>query len=260
VYADGRVIWSEESGHSSRTVPEGANELATGYLEQRLSSEGVELLRSEVLGLLDGSGTPLETVAADDEPGGYPAVDVRDGDRLVRAGWTSEGSRIATPELLAALRRIDALLTDTASALPSSAWAVREIRAYVPSHYAVCIETNPPRDESQLLSLLPTRAADVLRDRSRTRHDGDVVASPAGGGPVEVQGRWVRYCSRLTTEEAREVAEGLSGLEPETAGQGKIPLSRLQYQLAIGSQWWERSEIWFEPFLPHGQVTCSVCG
>src|SRR5688572_5547336 len=31
VYADGRVIWSEESSHSSRPVPEGANELATGY-------------------------------------------------------------------------------------------------------------------------------------------------------------------------------------------------------------------------------------
>ena len=32
------------------------------------------------------------------------------------------------------------LLTDTASVLPPSAWAVREVRAYVPTHYAVCIE------------------------------------------------------------------------------------------------------------------------
>ena len=187
---------------------------------------------------------------------------MRDGDRLVRADWDWEWelSGIATPEQLAAFRRVDALLTDTASALPPSAWAVREVRAYVPSHYAVCIETNPPKDESQLLSLLPTRAADLLRDKSRTRLDGDVVASPEGGGPVEVQGRWVRYCSRLTTEEAREVAEGLSGLEPETAGQGKIALARLQYQLAEGTRWWEGTEIWFEPYLPHGQVTCSVCG
>jgi hypothetical protein len=259
VYADGRVIWSEESGHSSRSVPEGANVLATGYLEQRLTLEGVELLRSEVLELLERSDIPLETIPTDDEPRGYPAVDVRDGDRLVRADGDWEGFGMATPEQLAALRRVDALLTDTASVLPQSAWVARKIRAYVPSHYAVCIETNPPKNESQLLSLLPTRAADALRDRSKTRLEGDVEASPAGGGPVEVQGRWVRYCSRLTTEEAREVAQGLSRLEPETAGQG-IALARLQYQLAGGTQWWEGTEIWFEPYLPHGQVTCSVCG
>ena len=128
----------------------------------------------------------------------------------------------------------------------------------MPSHYAVCIETTPPKDESQLLSLLPTRAADLLRDKSRTRLEGDVVASPEGGGPVEVQGRWVRYCSKLTTEEAREVAEALSGLDPETA-EGKVH-GRLQYRLAEGAHWWEGTEIWFEPYFPHGQVTCSACG
>ena len=90
---------------------------------------------------------------------------------------------LATPEQLSALRRVDALLTDPASVLPSSAWAEREIRAYVPSHYAACIETYPQKDASQLLSLLPTRAADLLRDKSRTRRDGDVVGvARAGAG------------------------------------------------------------------------------
>jgi hypothetical protein len=259
VYADGRIIWSEESGQSSRPVPEGANELASGYLEQRLTLDGVELLRSEVVGLLKGSGIPLETVPTDDEPRGYPSLEVREGDRLVRANWG--GTDIAppsrTPKQLAALRRVDALVTDTASVLPASAWAVRKIRAYVPSHYAVCIHTAPPKDDSQLLSLLPTQAADVLRDKSRTRLGGDVVASPDGGGPVAVQGRYVTYCSKLTTEEARELAEALSGLDPEPR------LARLQYQLAgpaEGAHWWEGTEIWFEPYFPHGQVTCSVCG
>ena len=55
VYADGRIIWSEESSQSSRPVPEGANEFTSGYLEQRLTPEGVELLRSEVIGLLERS-------------------------------------------------------------------------------------------------------------------------------------------------------------------------------------------------------------
>ncbi len=61
------------------------------------------------------------------------------------------------------------------------------------------------------------------------------MASPRRGGPVEVQGRWVEYCSKLTTEEARDVAEALSGLDPEPA-----PRRRLQYRLAEGAaHWWE---------------------
>jgi hypothetical protein len=95
----------------------------------------------------------------------------------------------------------------------------------------------------------------VLRDKSPTRLDGDVVASPEGGGPVAVQGRYVTYCSKLTTEEAREVVEALSGLDPDP-GQG----ARLAYRLAQGVHWWETTTIWFEPYFPHGQVTCSACG
>jgi hypothetical protein len=41
VYADGRLIWQRE-GH----LPEGANELATGFLEQRLTPEGVDMLQA----------------------------------------------------------------------------------------------------------------------------------------------------------------------------------------------------------------------
>jgi hypothetical protein len=254
VYADGRIIWS-----TSDSVPEGANEFTSGYLERRLTPEGVELLRSEVVELLEGSGIPLEPVPTDEEPRGFPSLEVRDGDRLVRANWggTDIAPPVRTPEQLAALRRVDALVTDTASVLPPSAWAVREIRAYVPTYYEVCIHTSPPKDASQLLSLLPTRAGDVLRGTSRTRSEGDVVASPDGGGPVAVQGRWAEYCSKLTTEDAREVAEGLSGLDPDPGFQGQV---RLAYRLAQGAHWWETTSIWFEPYFPHGQVTCSACG
>jgi hypothetical protein len=277
VYADGRMIWSEESWQSSRPVSEGANEFTSGYLEQRLTPEGVELLRSAVVGLFDRSRALLQTVPDDTRPGlpGGPVlivppfqrffwgvVEVPSGDRLVRLRWgdleTGEhfGGTTATPEQLSALRRVDALLTDPASVLPSGAWSVRKIRAYVPSHYAVCFRASPPKDASQLLSLLPVRAADVLGDKSRTRLEGDIEASPDGGGPVEVQGRWVEYCSKLTTEGAREVAEGLSGLDPDP-GQGKV---RLAYRLAEGAHWWEGASIWFEPYFPHGQVADSASG
>jgi hypothetical protein len=287
VYADGRIIWSRRE-----RIPEGASEFNSGYLEQRLTPEGVAQVRSAVVALLDRSRSVLETVPADDDPwpfsgrlalqyvvpGDYGSawggVGVRDGDRLVRLGWVGlveeKGSKrfheilddlrehsevaIATPEQLSALRRVDALLTDPASVLPSSAWAVREVRAYVPSHYAVCIDTSPPKDASELLSLLPPRAADVLRDKSRTRHDGEVVEAREGG--TVVLGRSLTYCSKLATEDARDVAEALSGLDPDA----RVARHTLAYLLAEAVNNLNPTTIWFEPYFPHGQFTISGGG
>jgi hypothetical protein len=264
VYADGRMIWWRD-----RQVPEGANELTSGYLEQQLTPEGVELLRSEVVGLLDRTRALLETVPPTDDPGPAPFaglflsvprdygsgggsargdVKVRDGDRFVRLQWRGIEAHVeppvpgrfegttATPEQLSALRRIDALLTDPTSVLPSSAWAVREIKAYVPSHYAVCMNTALPKDASQLLSLLPAQAADVLRDKSRTRVDGWQATT---------------YCSKLTTEEAREVADAVSGLERP----GWTRPYSLVYRVAEGAHArdWEATTISIDPYFPDGQ-------
>ena len=44
VFADGRLVWAQDAD-----LPQGANPLWTGYLEQRLTPEGVELMRSELL-------------------------------------------------------------------------------------------------------------------------------------------------------------------------------------------------------------------
>jgi hypothetical protein len=257
IYADGRMIWWRD-----RQVPEGANELTTGYLEQRLTPEGVELLRSEVVGLLDHSRALLETVPPDDDPrgpyrsflsvpdkcacgGGYwGTLEVRESDRLVRLAWSAIGGRgspdfegsIATPEQLSDLRRIDTLLTDPTSVLPSSAWAVREVRAYVPSHYAVCMHSVPPKDASGLLALLPPQAADALRDKS---------LKPL---PVRLGGSVATYCSKLTTEEGREVANAVSGLEQ----QGWARPYSLVYRVAEGAHDWEKTIISFDPYFPHG--------
>jgi len=252
LYADGRIIWSQTASRSGG-IPEGASELTSGYLEQRLTPDAAELLRSEVIGLLEGSGTPLETVPTDDDPSrGVFGVEVRDGDRLVRPREQSEGA--TAPEQLSALRRIDALLTDPASVLPPSAWAVREVRAYVPSHYEGCIGTSPPKDASQLLSLLPTRAAELLRNESWTRSEDDVVE--AREGYTVVLGRSVTYCSKLTTEEAREVNDALSGLDQDPNFHGVV----LAYRVAEAVNNSNPTSIWFEPYFPHGQVTCSPCG
>jgi hypothetical protein len=251
VYDDGRIIWQRDG-----LVPEGPS----GYLEQRLTPEGVELLRAEVVGLVDRSRGLLETVPADDDPvlsfgrltlfvpgaygSGWGSVEVRDRDRFVRLQWHHEiaddqrlddpwanalKGTIATPEQLSALRRVDALLTDSASVLPSSAWAVREVRAYVASHYAVCISNSTSKDASQLLSLLPARAAELLRDRSWTR-------------------TWLdSYCSKLTTDKAREVANAVSGLPRH-----RWPLT-LIYDLAEGVDPLDPTTIEFDPYFPDGR-------
>jgi len=270
VYADGRLIWWRDG-----QVPEGANELTSGYLEQRLTPEGLELLRSEVVGLLDHSRALLEPFPADagkmplaspyrglslfvpeDYGSSWGEVWVPDGERFVRLQWRLidakghgfEGT-IATPKQLSALGRIDALLTDPTSVLPPSAWAVRKVRAYVPSHYAVCIDASPPKDAAYLLSLLPARAADVLRGNSRTRVEDDVLTNTREDERMRVVGRWVTYCSKLTTEEAREIADAVSGLERH---EGLWPYS-LVYRLAEGAHDWEATTISFDPYFPDGQ-------
>jgi hypothetical protein len=193
----------------------------------------------------------------------WGVVEAPSGHRLAALEWGDPerervGDRTATPEQLAALRRVDTLLTDPVSVLPSSAWAVQKVRAYVPSHYAVCINTSPPKDASQLLPLLPTRAANVLRDKSLTPSEGDVQASPDGGGPVEVQGRWVEYCAKLRTEEAREVVDALPGHDKES-GYYETSIT-LRYRLTEGAHWWEGAGIRVEPYFPDGTFVHSDAG
>src|SRR6266508_3274319 len=69
-YADGRIIWARRDHvpGPNRGIPEGANEFNSGYLEQRLTPEGVELVRAAVAVLFERSRTGLETGPADDVP------------------------------------------------------------------------------------------------------------------------------------------------------------------------------------------------
>jgi hypothetical protein len=289
VYADGRIIWDHDfqaaEGRFAQWRIPGVN---PGFLEQRLTPEGVERLRLEVVGLLAPSRSLLETLPADYDPGPMPygrlrlfvqrdygsccgLVDVREGDRLVRLQWlrmeAEQGSTsfheeldrlrkdwafegtIATPDQLSGLRRVDALLTDPVSVLPSSAWADRQIRAYVPSQFAICVTTTPPTDLSNLLSLLPARAEELLRDKSWTRSESDVVTNTREDQRMRVMGSWVEYCSKAPTEEAREVAEALSGLDRHTRGDGEYSQA---YLVAEGVKDWEVTSIRFEPYFPHG--------
>ena len=199
VYADGRLI-TERVGDYSRT-DEYRN--STGFLERRLTPEGVELVRAEVIstGLVDHD---LHLTSGEGLYFGH--IEFRTGDRLVHVTW---GNAIwgdvdpdvarpsPTPEQASALIRLDARLADPASWLPASAWEDPETRAYVPSGYRVCYVGGVGVGLDRVLALLPPAAENMLRAQENTR-------------------MFPYWCSELTNEEARALerildAPGVSG-------------------------------------------------
>jgi hypothetical protein len=124
----------------------------------------------------------------------------------------------------------------------------------VPSHYAVCIDTSPPKTASELLSMLPARAAELLHDKSRTQfaggtteiHDGTVVDTPG-----------VKDCYKVETEDAREVADALSDLVREE-GWGTHWLRWRVDEAPDGTQAaWNPTDITIEPYFPDGRIPFS---
>jgi len=243
VYADGRLIWQREAN-----LPYGANTSSTGFLEQRLSPEGVELLRSEVV----STGLFVDDLTVDIAKPipAYNAIQVRNGDRLVRVAYRHDRGveRLATSEQESTILRLDARLADPASWLPASAWADREIKAYVPSTYLVCYgpAANIHVNESRILNLFPAPAEDLLRAAPRT------IAS---NGPFG--------CRDMTTEAARALAQALedAGFEGDPLVSPWVLGYAFEPSVAIAPGAIENTvDISFEPYLPHGEAICSPCG
>jgi hypothetical protein len=268
LYADGRLIWWREGD-----LPAGA----TGHdiLEQRLTPEGAELMRSEVIasGLFDRVDpedmippgfTQSHDVGyvngkADPDPlpfGG--GVEVSNGERFVRrgfGGWYQSGYTIMTAEQEHALELLDARLADPASWLPASAWADQEIRAYVPTTYRVCYGgTTETIERDRLLHAIPGPVRELLEARDAEKEGfGDYVSFGDWLDGVRVTG----YCSELTTEEARDVVRGL-----DDGGFERVQLSdstTFEYIFSVldpaGT-----AALWIDPYLPHGEAICIPCG
>lgn len=241
VYADGRIVWDRGGDH-----PYGANALTTGLLEQRLTPEGVELLRSEVLatGLFERDAA---FVSQDGAP--WLTILVRDGERVVRVHWArprlqEDDAVTPTPEQRSALERVDALLTDPASWLPASAWVDREIRAYVPSTFAFCFTgAGQSPSPSLILDSLPERVRALLLTK-------DLTGYPFHHGVIT--------CAAVTTEEARALAERIEATGAER--NQVLNTYRLDYRYTKrGTPRWSIS-VYFEPYLPHGEfLVCSPC-
>ena len=225
VYDDGRVIVEREADR-----PEGANAFSTGFLEQRLTPEGVETMRSYVL----SNGEPLRN----DPP--FPMwLQVRDGDRLI--------------DLDPAVGIDAARLMDPADWLPDSAWQYREPRAYVPSSFAVCYEGPPRMAPSRMLEALPNPAADLLRARGRT----PATTLHMDNGSIS-EGR--EYCSVVTTEEARTIFGWLVGAGLQQGDSTYVLNYSFEVDATPSQPDPPEAGIKFEPVLPDGQWICSACG
>ena len=259
VFADGRLIWQQDGYRA-----EGANDWSTGYLEQRLTPEGVENIRSEVLALRL-SGEDLKVSVDDRRPcvaGAWMLVP--DRERLVRvvSGCAAEEHpdlQAATEDQTTAILRLDELLRDLQS-WPASWWQDQTIRAYVPSGYGICLHPSDPNEigpistvpgepgpqpssaqpSEQLLSLLPAPAAEVL-------HGSETVPDEAG-----------QQCLAVTTDEARLLDQALTdqGAESDLI-EGRHVLA---YHLDDPGQDGTGVRIIFEPRLPDGSINCSTCG
>jgi hypothetical protein len=257
LYADGRLIWARHDD-----LPEGANPFVTGLLEQRLTPAGVEQLRSEILstGLFDHDLVLASRRII------WGAMDVQVSDRLVHVEWnnpdfggadpTSTTWVTATPEQERALERLDALLAHPTQGLPASAWADKNVRAYVPSAFAVCWAgwpaevSDPQSDPSRILSLLPPAARDLLAGKETTRHTGK---RGWAGGPYYPD---ETVCANVTTAEARSLATTLDDAGIERTG----PAAGVQYSFDLPGPSRETAQIPFEPLLPDGEWTSFRTG
>jgi hypothetical protein len=217
LYADGRLIWlrwdpGPETG---------------GWVERRLTPEGVELIRSSLIDT--GKFDPDQ---ASQDPPGLASVQVRDGDQLIAVNG------------LELRRRLGKLW----SWLPASAWEDAEAKAFVPSHYAACMQSDSVDaiDPTEHVSRLPAAARDMLAGTPELHTNELVNLDPAGMEFLNPTG----YCYDLTTDEARELANALTegGVEKPSGNEAELIF------IASKPSGDDRSETWLTlwPILPHG--------
>jgi hypothetical protein len=178
VYSDGRVIWQKWTSFGNATVvPEGARRLDTGYVHQRLTLQGVQLLRSKLLatGLFEHN---LRLNVGRHHAWAYHQV--RRGDRLITVtgvpspdpSWNQHFTK-PTPAQTRALASIEKFVADPARWLPARAWADRRIRAVVPARYLLVFDRGYPD-----ISKLPAPAAKVLvQYKQLKRHACQIVTT-----------------------------------------------------------------------------------
>jgi hypothetical protein len=235
LYADGRLIWGRLD-----PAPTG------GWLERRLTPEGVELVRSEIVasGLFDPDQPDPEPNTAFPREVNGGSIQVRNGDRLVYLNHV-------VPELFS--RVADLWLW-----LPDTAWDDTEARAFVPSRYAVCVHDGgyvSPADASDHLAALPAAAQDLLAAAPRLDMGTLVELDPAGLRPlVGATGS----CFDVATDDARSLAGILDDAGAEQLPHRPYDGSEVTYVLTHGTDevstppGFDGVTLTLWPMLPHG--------
>jgi hypothetical protein len=148
LYADGRLLRYPSS------------DVHGGIAELRLTPEGVELVRSAFFSAgLDAGLTPTDVwsaclcvIKARDESG-----------RLVFSGdMPSAQSQQVDLEIQGEVDRLIEFITHLDASLPATAWADREIKAYVPSRYEISVWFEPWEAPQNLRDGLYNRAVPDL--------------------------------------------------------------------------------------------------
>lgn len=240
VYADGRLITLRHS--------EAATRWSSGLLEQRLTPEGVELLRSEII----STGLFEHHQPADSRFAGHNVIQLRIGGRLVQVQGKVSANSNEFP------KRLRERLADPASWMPASAWANPRPRAYVASRYAILYGGQfQTIERSRILSLLPARAEDLLRDQ-------EAAPRPRGyDGGGFTRTSLTYYVSDLTTEEARALAQALDDAGLNRGGLDydfEIPGTSVDPPPPMKGPVRNKVFIGFSPYFPHGETVCLGCG
>ena len=152
------------------------------------------------------------------------------------------------------ISRLTELLATPVAHLPPGAWADRQLRAFVPSRYAVCYSRWEPvtgrhaLEPSRIIRLLPAEARRLLRGKDRSY--------PAYSSPLALDvspSQRSVTCSELTTSDARRLAGifGHAGYEadPFQAGSPAKPYLNERFRAKLPLD----VVFSFEPILPHGQ-------
>ena len=194
VYSDGRVIWQKWTSSGDATVvPAGARRLDTGYVQQRLTLEGVQLLLSKILatGLFEHNLMLASARTTRGSSTGFGEV----------IDWSRSWSPFTRPIVESTLHqpnagrdggaRVDRAIRGRSGHMASGE-SVGEppVRAFVPARYVVAFDRSYPD-----ISKLPSPAGKVLVQYKPLRRDG---------------------CQVLTTGQARALLQAFvkAGMSP----------------------------------------------
>jgi hypothetical protein len=256
IYDDGRVIVRHELGYG------GSGWGVTPLLESRLSPEGVDLVRSELLGSgLFEADANFSALSAS-VPLAWGSMLFDDGTTSTKIHWCCFSAGTAPDELSdrqeRELVRITEGLADMEAWLPPSAWddGSAEAHVYTPASYAICFWQGR---NAYGEALHPSAVLDALPVDARRIMTNSVRSFNAAWTGIRASGDWDYGpfdCAAIPIDDAVNLERILSEAGATRLGVGDRTLSGGYLIESDGEP--GKIVASFEPILPHG--TWSIMG